>query len=46
MELPDNPMDRPEGDWDLIHGELMTFANPAFDLPPTLPAMESEREGW
>ena len=27
-------MTRPEGDWDLVHGELMTFANPAFDLPP------------
>ncbi len=24
----------PEGDWDLVHGELMTFANPGFDLPP------------
>jgi len=21
-------------DWDLVHGELMTFANPGFDLPP------------
>jgi gamma-glutamylcyclotransferase (GGCT)/AIG2-like uncharacterized protein YtfP len=27
-------MTRPEGDWDLVHGELMTFANPGFDLPP------------
>jgi len=34
IELPENAMPRPEGDWDLIHGELMTFANPAFDLPP------------
>ena len=25
---------RPESDWDLVHGELMTFANPSFDLPP------------
>ena len=25
---------RPEGDWDLVLGELMTFANPGFDLPP------------
>lgn len=21
-------------DWDLVHGELMTFTNPGFDLPP------------
>jgi len=21
-------------EWDLVHGELMTFANPGFDLPP------------
>ena len=27
-------MSRPEGDWDLVHGELMTFANLGFDLPP------------
>jgi len=33
IELPENAMNRPEGDWDLVHGELMTFANPAFDLP-------------
>jgi gamma-glutamylcyclotransferase (GGCT)/AIG2-like uncharacterized protein YtfP len=33
-ELSGNAMTRPEGDWDLVHGELMTFANPAFDLPP------------
>ncbi len=32
--LPENAMPRPEGDWDLVHGELMTFANPGFDLPP------------
>jgi len=25
---------RPTGDWDLVHGELMTFANPGFDLSP------------
>jgi len=35
IELPENAMTRPEGDWDLVHGELMTFANPGFDLPPT-----------
>lgn len=34
IELPENAMARPEGDWDLVHGELMTFANPGFDLPP------------
>jgi len=27
-------MTRPESYWDLVHGELMTFANPGFDLPP------------
>ncbi|MBF0220177.1 MAG: gamma-glutamylcyclotransferase [Gammaproteobacteria bacterium] len=25
---------RPQGDWDLIYGELITFANPVNDLPP------------
>ncbi len=34
IELHENAMTRPEGDWDLVHGELMTFANPGFDLPP------------
>ena len=34
IQLPENGMPRPEGDWDLVHGELMTFANPGFDLPP------------
>lgn len=34
IQLPENAMTRPEGDWDLVHGELMTFANPGFDLPP------------
>ena len=34
IQLPENAMTRPEGDWDLAHGELMTFANPGFDLPP------------
>lgn len=24
----------PAGDWDLIHGELITFPDPALDLPP------------
>ena len=34
IELSGNAMAQPDGDWDLVHGELMTFANPAFDLPP------------
>jgi gamma-glutamylcyclotransferase (GGCT)/AIG2-like uncharacterized protein YtfP len=34
VEIPENTMVRPDGDWDLIHGELMTFANPEIDLPP------------
>ncbi len=33
-ELSGNAMTQPDGDWDLVYGELMTFANPAFDLPP------------
>ncbi len=27
-------MAQPDGDWDLVHGEMMTFAHPAFDLHP------------
>ncbi|MBN2162869.1 MAG: gamma-glutamylcyclotransferase [Pontiellaceae bacterium] len=34
IALPKNSMDRPDGDWDLIHGELMTFNDPIVDLPP------------
>ncbi len=34
VELAENAMTRPEGNWDLVHGELMTFTNPDFDLPP------------
>lgn len=34
IELPENSMIPPEGDWDLIHGKLMTLANPGFYLPP------------
>jgi gamma-glutamylcyclotransferase (GGCT)/AIG2-like uncharacterized protein YtfP len=26
--------DRPPGDWDLVHGELVTFTDPLRDLPP------------
>jgi gamma-glutamylcyclotransferase (GGCT)/AIG2-like uncharacterized protein YtfP len=34
IELTENAMICPEGDWDLIHGELITFNNPGVDLPP------------
>jgi gamma-glutamylcyclotransferase (GGCT)/AIG2-like uncharacterized protein YtfP len=34
IELPENAMARPKGDWDLVCGELMTFDDPIFDLPP------------
>lgn len=30
--MPSQP--RPTGDWDQIHGELITFIDPACDLPP------------
>ncbi len=32
--VPPAAMDKPDGDWDKIHGELITFANPELDLPP------------
>lgn len=31
---PDLRCERPQGNWDLIEGELMTFADPLRDLPP------------
>jgi len=34
IELPENAMVQPNGDWDLVCGELMTFDDPGFDLPP------------
>lgn len=34
IEPPETAMDRPEGDWDLVHGEMATFADPGLDLPP------------
>jgi gamma-glutamylcyclotransferase (GGCT)/AIG2-like uncharacterized protein YtfP len=34
IELPENAMKRPDGDWGLIHGDLITFNNPGIDLPP------------
>lgn len=27
------PMQKPDGDWDLVHGEVMTFLDPERDLP-------------
>ncbi len=32
--LQSSVMNKPEGDWNKIHGELITFANPELDLPP------------
>ncbi len=34
IKLKANSMACPQGDWDLIHGELMTFKKPGVDLPP------------
>jgi gamma-glutamylcyclotransferase (GGCT)/AIG2-like uncharacterized protein YtfP len=31
---PAVPFERPDGDWDLVEGELMTFPDPLRDLPP------------
>jgi len=34
-KIPQSAFKNPQsGDWDLVHRELMTFANPSFDLPP------------
>lgn len=35
---------RPTGDWDLIHGELVTFTDPLRDLPP-IDRLEGFRPG-
>ena len=35
---------RPAGDWDLIHGELVTFTDPQLDLPP-IDRLEGFRPG-
>ncbi len=35
---------QPTGDWDLIHGELVTFTNPLRDLPP-IDRLEGFRPG-
>lgn len=34
QEIGTPHFDRPTGDWDLIHGELVTFTDPLRDLPP------------
>ena len=44
IQLPENAMTRPEGDWDLIHGELVTFSDPQRDLPP-IDQLEGFRPG-
>lgn len=36
--------DRPTGDWDLVHGELVTFSDPLRDLPP-IDRLEGFRPG-
>ena len=36
---------RPTGDWDLIHGELVTFTDPQRYLPP-IDRLEGFRSGW
>ncbi len=33
-QFPTPPFIRPPGDWDLIHGETLTFNTPQRDLPP------------
>jgi len=35
---------RPTGDWDLIHGEVVTFTDPQRDLPP-IDRLEGFRPG-
>jgi len=35
-------MTQPEGDWDLVHGELMTFANPAIINATMWPSERTE----
>jgi gamma-glutamylcyclotransferase (GGCT)/AIG2-like uncharacterized protein YtfP len=32
--VPASAMDKPDGDWDKIQGELITFAEPELELPP------------
>jgi gamma-glutamylcyclotransferase (GGCT)/AIG2-like uncharacterized protein YtfP len=44
QEVGTPPFDRPTGDWDLIHGELVTFTNPLRELPP-IDRLEDFRPG-
>ena len=44
QEIDPPPFARPIGDWDLIHGELMTFSDPQRDLPP-IDRLESFQPG-
>lgn len=37
-------VNRPEGDWDQVHGELITLVNPRRDLPP-VDRLEAFRPG-
>ena len=32
--IPFQGFGKPAGDWDLVHGELVTFTDPLHDLPP------------
>lgn len=46
QQLDASPLEfaRPEGDWDLVHGELITLVNPRRDLPP-VDRLEAFRPG-
>lgn len=45
QEIGTSRFGRPTGDWDLIHGELVTFTDPQRDLPP-IDRLEGFRPGW
>ena len=34
FESRKQPVQKPDGDWELVHGEVMTFLDPERDLPP------------
>lgn len=44
QEIGTSRFGRPTGDWDLIHGELVTFTDPQRDLPP-IDRLEGFRPG-
>ncbi len=44
--VPPAAMNKPYGDWDKIHGELITFANPELDLPPIDRLEGFNHGGW